>query len=268
MAMTVSMAFAGTLSKEVILLGFCCALVYSVICIHNAQKDKDYELPKYTKAVLITISITAILISLYHYIIFLTVVAWILLGLIYNTIARFILFGDSTILAVTHFALPSYSASVILGINTRLALQISALFFFIAWFITQAKNLKDTPDDKKRKYVTLTTRFRKGALVSMVFAAIPFIFIVASFFIFSLSLKFGVILLITLIIIVIAEIMIRIKKEHQAIALLRLVFLVFMFGLIAEKTSDQGVILVGISLCAAYFIYLTGPYLHSILVKT
>ena len=268
MVMTVSMAFANTIVKEILLLGICCASVYAAIGIHNAIKDNDYQLPRYTKRVIYILVPIAVLVSFFNYIVFLTVIAWILFGFVYNTIARHILFGDTTILAITHFALPSFSSSFLLGLDLILALQLSILFFLIAWFITQAKNLKDTKNDKKRSYVTLTTKFRNGIFTTKVFAFVPLIFMLGSYFLFDLSIKFISILLIVTFLIITAEIKINQNQEKQSIGLLRLVFLVYMLGLIIEKTSSYPIILAGFFLLLFYVFYLLMPKLRNFVLKS
>lgn len=267
MVMTVSMAFANMIIKEIILLGFCCALVYAIIGIHNAIKDHDYQLPKYSKIVIVILLLGALLISLSHYIIFLTAITWILLGFIYNTIARHILFGDTTILAITHFALPSFSSSFLVGLDLILALELSILFLLIAWFITQAKNLKDTKKDKKMNYVTITTKFRKGVLLTKVFAFIPLVFMISSYFLFNFAPKFISILLIIVILTIIAVIKINRNQEKQSIGLLRLVFLVYMLGLIIDRTSNYYIIMLGLFWVLLYILYLLMSQLYKIIAK-
>jgi 4-hydroxybenzoate polyprenyltransferase len=265
MAMTVSMAFANIITKEIILLGVCCALVYSAVGIHNAIKDHDYELPSYANIVMILMPIAAIVVSLSHYLLFITVLAWIALGLAYNTAARHILFGDTTILAVTHFALPSLMSSLILGLDLKVALPLSVIFFLIAWFITLAKNLKDIEEDKKRHYITLTTRFKNGVFITQMLMFIPFVVMLFAFFVFNLTPKFILVMVAAAFLTGIAIIKISKNQEKESIGILRLVFLVFMLGLIVEKTANYGVILLGVLLCLAYVVYLAA--LHSIMVK-
>jgi len=103
-------------------------LIYSAAGIHNAIRDKDYNLPKNSNWTILLFLASGILISLFNKIIFFTAIAAIILGLIYNTISRYILFGDSSVLAITHYTLPCFSCSLLVGINLRFA-------FFLAGFI-------------------------------------------------------------------------------------------------------------------------------------
>jgi 4-hydroxybenzoate polyprenyltransferase len=256
MVMAVSMAFAGEITKEIILLSICCALVYAVIGIHNAIKDKDYCLPRCTNKIMFLLSLAALIVSLFHYILFLTVIAWIILGIVYNTVARFVLFGDTTILAITHFALPSFVSSLLLGLDARFALMLSLLFFIIAWFITQTKNLKDTAKDKKRNYVTLTTKFKKGDIITQGFLIISFALMIVSYFLLYLGVKSIVVLVFVFIIIIIASKKINNNEQTQGLGLLRFGFLIFMFGLILEKTSNVVIIMYGLFLCCCYMFFL------------
>ena len=267
MVMLVSAAFADMINKEIIILGLCCVLVYSAAGIHNAIKDNDYPLPQYAKKVIFALLFAAIIISLSNKIIFFAVMAGLILGLIYNTISRFILLGDSTILAITHFALPSLSASLILGLDLRKTILLSGFFFLIAWFITQTKNLKDTRKDRNRNYATLTTRFHNGALITNVLLFISFIFMLVSHFLFKLTARFVLTLIIISLLIIIALKKINSDYEAQGLNILRLVILTFMLGLIIEKTPNYFIVLSGIFLWFLYLLYLLMPQINKVMGK-
>lgn len=261
MIILIPAAFSNILNTKLFILGLCCVLVYASAGIHNAIKDKDYDLPKYSSRIIIFLLIGAIIISLFNYIIFLTVLLWIFLGYIYNTFSRYVLFGDTSIIAFTHFSLPLFSSSLLLGLNYNLAFKLSIIFFIIAWFITQTKNLKDTKEDKKREYVTLTTRFQNGILITKILLFISFVFMIISTFIFDLNYKitFSFVLMILILIFSFKKI-----NNKQTLKLLRLVMLIFILGIIFDKTSNYLIITFSITLFTFYVLYLLVPYLNKI----
>jgi len=256
MVIMVSAAFANIINKEIIVLGISCILVYAAAAMHNAIRDKDYKLPQYSKKVMFILLFAAVILSLSNYVILFTVITWIFLGFIYNTIARSILFGDTTILSITHFALPSFSSSILLGLDFRLTILLSGFFFLLAWFITQTKNLKDTQEDKNRNYTTLTTKFLNGSFITKIFLFISFAFMVGSYFLFNLTIKFIGILSVIFLLIIVAMRKINNNGEKQGLSILRLVILIFMLGLIIEKTSNYFIVSLGLFLCFSYLLFL------------
>ena len=267
MAILVPAAFANIITREIFILSLSGVLIYSVAGIHNAIKDKDYPLPSYSrKAMLILLSI-AVIVSLSNYIVFLTALVSIILGLIYNTTARFFLFGDSTILSISHFALPCFSSSILLGLDIELAILLSTSLFLIAWFITPTKNLKDTKEDKNRKYVTLTTTYHNGIIITKILLLVSFVIMSGFYFLFNLTTRFILILILVFYLIIIALKKINNKEEKQGLGILRLVILFFMFGLIIEKTSNIFIIFLAFLLCLLYVFYLSFPKINKIMIK-
>ena len=256
MAILVPAGFADYLPLELIIMGFSAILIYSAAGIHNAMKDGDYVLPDYSKKVVLLLLAFGIVVSLFNYLIFLTALTSIILGYLYNTVSRFVLLGDSTVLAVTHFALPSFSSSIILDLPFGLAMNLSMILFFVAWFIIPTKNLKDTEEDKNRNYVTLTTRFNSGVFITKSFLIISFLIMSSSFHIFGLSYNFVLLLLVNLMIIMIALISINSNHEKQGLCILRITMLIFMLGLIIEKSSDAIILTFALLIFSLYLSYL------------
>lgn len=243
MVMIVSSAFANRFSIKIIYLASICLLVYACAGVHNAIKDKDYLLPSYSKFIVFSLLIISAIISLQDIVIFFTAILWILLGLIYNTAARHILFGDATILSITHFALPSLSTSLLLDVELKFALFLSGFMFFTFWFIMHSKNLKDAKEDKQREYKTLVTMFKNGRYFTLILLDISFILMFISYFLFDLSIKYLLILVIVSILnLVVINRMVN-SEAGQAVKLIRLIMLIFLFGLIFDKASNDIVVL-------------------------
>jgi 4-hydroxybenzoate polyprenyltransferase len=256
MVMMLPTAFANGINKEVFLLGICCVLVYSVAGIHNAIRDKDYVVPKYAKKIMLIVLATAMIIALSDYIIFLTVLAWIILGFLYNTVSRYVLFGDSTILAITHYTLPCFSAALLLDLNFKLTFTLTGFMFVTFWFLMHSKNLKDTSDDKKRGYKTLTTLYKHGKSISITLLVIGFLSMFFAYFLFNLANKFLLVYLIVLILQITAIRLIIGNKGQPAVKIIRLLMMLFLLGIIFDKASDISVLLIPFSLFFTYLILL------------
>jgi len=134
LAILVPAAFADKIAPELGVLILSCILIYAVASIHNAKKDNDYSLPEYYREVMIGLAAIALAIASSSRTVFFTAIAWIALGLFYNTIARRMLFGDNTVLAITHFGLPVFSSSIITGIDARTTAILTAFTFAAFWF--------------------------------------------------------------------------------------------------------------------------------------
>ncbi len=252
MSIMVPTAFANVISKKVIILGICGVLIYSSAGIHNAVRDKDYLLPKYSKKVMFILISIAIIMSLSDYIILFTAIVSIFLGLIYNTFSRFILFGDSTILAITHFALPSLSSSLLLDLPINFSLSLAGFMYIVSWFIISCKNLKDTTDDRKRGYKTLTTVSRGGRLMSIVLLLIGFSLMFFSYYLFQLSNIFLITFLAILVIQLIVIYCVLKNKNHSAVKISRLVMILFLLGIILDRASNIGVVIIPLLIFLSY----------------
>ena len=82
------------------------ALIYFAFSIYNAYRDNDYVLPNYFPIIIVILLTTALIISFSNKIILIATCLWIVLGLIYHTIARRIILGDAMVAGITHLALP------------------------------------------------------------------------------------------------------------------------------------------------------------------
>ena len=125
--------------------------------------------------------------------------------------------------------------------------------FVTFWFLMHSKNLKDTKDDRERGYKTLTTLFENGRAISITLLIIGFLFMFAVYFLFNLTYKYLTLCSMVFILQVIVINQIIKDKNENAVKLIRLVMLMFMFAVIADKTSNFTII--GFSL----FLFL--PYL-------
>ncbi|MBW2984305.1 UbiA family prenyltransferase [Candidatus Woesearchaeota archaeon] len=244
MAMMIPTAFANTINKEVILLGISCILIYSAAGIHNAIRDKDYVMPLYSKKVMFTLLCAGLIISLSNHIIFFAAMAGILLGLSYNTFSRHILFGDSTILAITHYTLPCFSASLLLKQDVRLTVALTGFMFLTFWFLMHSKNLKDTEDDAKRGYKTLTTIGRNGKTISIMLLMPGFLSMFLAYFMFNLTNRFLAVFSIVFILQAVAIKQIISNENQSAVKLIRLLMMLFLFGIIIDRASSIKVILI------------------------
>ena len=258
MIILVSASFANRVSTELVILGVVSILIYSGLGIQNAIQDKDYLLPSYSGFAIFILLIIGLIISLFNFIIFLTAMAWILLGYFYNTLSRYVLFGDTTLLSITHFALPLFSSSILVGFNMKFSLILAGTFFVIFFFIMPMKNLKDSLDDKIRKYKTLPTSGRKGKSITLILFSISIIPMACAYFLFNLSLIYiaFMILIILLGMFIIKKSLS--KKEKSAVNLTRLFMLLFLFGFIVSKTSNFRIILLASGLGIFYLLFLAG----------
>ena len=97
--MIIPCAFVNRINVDVLLFALSCIFLYSSMGLFNAIKDKDYDLPRYAKLISLFLVFLSLLISFFNKIIFITFLLWLILGVIYNTIARKILFADAFILS-------------------------------------------------------------------------------------------------------------------------------------------------------------------------
>lgn len=251
MVILVAASFADLISKDIIILGFVGILIYSSYGIHNALRDKDYFLPKYSKKVILVLLFIVFVTSILNRVIFLTAVIAISLGFIYNTFFRYLVLGDTTILTITHYVLPFFSSSVLLGLDLDFAIKFSGALFFVFWFLLPIKNLKGIQEDRKRKYRTLTTVFKNGKLITFIFFWISFVLMIGSYFLFELKHSYLFVLLFIFILSVIISLGIfSDKKETLWIA--RGITLIFLFGIIISSTKYLLIIWSGLGIIVLY----------------
>ncbi|MBN1156742.1 UbiA family prenyltransferase [Candidatus Woesearchaeota archaeon] len=254
--MMVPVGFADKINLNIMHLGIVCILIYAVAGIQNAQKDKDYELPKNFKIFSASILAVALLFSLKNVVIFLTFLSWLLLGLFYNTIARFIMFGDVTVLSITHHALPTLSASLLLGLDFKTTVTLSLFVFVTFWFIIHLKNLKDAREDKARGYRTINLNLKKGLISTKLLFEIAFFCIFIGYFIFNLSKTYLYAFAAVLIMKIIISYLVELKKYEKALNLTRLLAIIFLSAMIVDKAKSQSVVFTTSILCLSYLAFL------------
>jgi 4-hydroxybenzoate polyprenyltransferase len=200
--------------------------------------------------------IVLFLLSLLNHIVFFSVVLWMILGYIYNTASRFILFGDSTVLAITHYTLPCLASSLILGLNPQLTLKLCLFMFSTFWFLMHSKNLKDTEADSKRGYATLTARFAHGKGISILLISVGFAMMFSSFFLFDLSNRIFPIFFILGVLQIWAVILVLHNKGSLAVRLIRLLMMFFLLGIIIDKSAQLKLSVIPVCLFSVYLLLL------------
>jgi 4-hydroxybenzoate polyprenyltransferase len=180
-------AISEKINKEIYLLSLCLILLYASGGILNAIKDKDYELPPYSKIIIYILPIITLIISLNNSKIFLASLIWVIFGFAYNLTSRKILLADTSIMSLTHYFIPVFFSLWILGMNIMPAIEISTLIYATFWLIIPLKNLNGINKDKKLGYKTLTTLSKQGKKITIILYYLSFILI--SYFYYFLELK-------------------------------------------------------------------------------
>jgi hypothetical protein len=248
--------FANKINYEIFILSICCIFGYSIGGIFNAKTDKDFKIKNPNK-IIIVLSVILIILSLFNKIIFLTVLASLLLNVIYNKYSRFILFGDSIILSLTHSTLPIVSAALLLNLNLKLTTTIASFMFFSMFLIIPMKNLNRIKEDKKNKYKTLLTKYKNGKKLTNFLFQIYFVFIILAYFIFNLNYIFLIGIIPIFILKTIIDYNLNNKKEIFAYELSRFLVILFIFFIVYSKTSNIRLIILNSSLIFLYLIYLS-----------
>ncbi len=258
--------FANKINLGIVILMVCCVLMYAVGGLINAKIDCDYKV-KHSYLIILSIFTITLVLSLYNYIIFLTVLLSLLLGFVYSKYSRFLLFGDSIILALTHSTLPIISASLLLSLNIQLVLKLTIFMFFAITLVAPMKNLKGVKDDKKRGYKTLMTKYKGGKKITNLLLNLYLLLLFLAYFIFNLNEKFLLIFSILLMLGFFINYLIVNKKEVQAYKLVRLVIILFSFAIVFSQTSNLKIILLSLSLVFVYFTYLSIDFIKSKIQK-
>jgi len=249
--------FANKITADILILSICCILLYSVSGIHNAKRDKDFSLPEYYKKFMILLVISAILLSLTNLIIFITVIIELVLGLIYNTVSRKILFGDATVLGFTHAAIPVLASSLLVNLNFLLALKLAGILYIFIWLLGNARNQKDSKEDKKRGYRTYATILKDPRTVTKIFIRLSFFVMLISFLIFELSTKYIIVLCLIYLIHLIVFILTDMKKDILAMQITRLTIILFSLAFVIDKTSNYYIISLDLILALLFLIFIT-----------
>jgi 4-hydroxybenzoate polyprenyltransferase len=255
-AIMVPVAFANKINSNILYLALVCILIYAVAGIQNAKKDNDYKLPKNSKIFSALFLFSGLILSLNNYIIFFTFLIWILLGVFYNLIARYILFGDVTILSITHHTLPTLSSSLLLGLDLKTTLLLTSFMFITFWFIIHLKNLKDAIEDKKRGYKTLTINIKNGTIKTKLLFEISFLCMFIAYFIFDLSKIYLYALVGVMLIKILVTYFIDLEKHEIALNFMRLMVIAFLIALIVDRTNNYSIIFISLILGLAYLMFL------------
>lgn len=247
--------FANRINTEIFILSLCLVLLYAAGSIINAKTDNDFKIKNVRFAVGLLL-ITALLFSLVNYIIFFTVLITIFMSFIYSKSSRFVLFGDSVILALSHRVIPIVSASLLLGLEFGLMIKLSVVFFFSLFLMAPMKNMNGWKEDKKRGYKTLMTLYKNGKGITNFLFQVYFILVLASYFIFDVGGKFLFIVLIMFSIKILMDFYINSGREIKAYVICRLIIILFAFAFVFDQASNINLVFLGLSIPSLYTVYL------------
>ncbi len=263
-AMLIPAALADRINADIFLLSLVCLLAYCGASIQNSIKDKDYLLPSYAHYMVYILPILAFVFACTNIIILLTLISWILLGVIYNTIARRLIFGDIAVLSLTHLAIPMVSSSLLIGFPLKESMIAAAYICLLFILMGNMKNIKDAKSDKKRGYKTINTITKKGEQITICLAGISWVMMFFALFIFDLSYRFFIpFAAITALAIYSFSLTDKAKGFH----LFKMAFILFLFSIIVAKTSNITIIITGAVYCAIYFIPMIVKKMPKIRIK-
>ena len=255
-AIMVPVSFVNKISLDIFFLGTVFLLIYAAGGIHNAKKDKDYKLPEYSNKIIYLFFTSGIIISFTNKIIFFTCLSLIFLTFIYNTLSRKILFGDVTILSISHNALPIFISSLLVGLSIQIAIKLSLFMFTSLWFVIHVKNLKDIKEDKKRGYKTIATYFKNYRKLTKIFIGISFIFFLSGYFLFSLSFEYLFLMSVALFFECIIIYKINHNQDVSALNFMRLLVIIIFIGFILGFSNNLKIILVSLIFCFFFLLFL------------
>ncbi|MFH0874627.1 MAG: hypothetical protein V1859_01730 [archaeon] len=180
---------------------FCVAatLLYCALGIMNAWLDNDFSLPLLWKKVVFIMFIATIIVSLFSIKVFFAVLAYIFLGIIYNTVARKIFMMDGILLSIAHYFLPVFFTSYLLNADIVNSLYLSFYFFAFSFFFMPLKNIRGAKEDRKRGYKTIPAMHVAGGIITLMLMDISFFVMLIGFFAFRLSLIYLVCLFLMLV---------------------------------------------------------------------
>jgi len=240
------------LEPEIFLLGLNIILIYAASSIFNAHQDNDYELPSYFPIIMLALIATVIIISLSSKIILISSILWILLGLLYNTSARYVVLGDAMVLGASHFALPIATASILLNLQFESTLILTCATYFLGISIMPNTNLKDIESDTKRNYKTLVNNTKSPEIIASAFL----LFSILIFAIIYIFLCQNLICLISLIPtaiigIIISNFMVN-KKYKRAMNLMRVYLISAYIFLIINLAPDYKILITAFAISYIY----------------
>ncbi|MBD3249295.1 hypothetical protein GF336_04585 [Candidatus Woesearchaeota archaeon] len=246
-------AFTGKINASVYLLVLLCVIAYTIGGLYNAKVDNDYDV-KHANQIMAFLFITGLVISLKDIVLFFTFFMWFALGLVYNKYSRFVLFGDNTVLAVTHGALPVLSSSFLLGLDIWLSLKLAGFLFVNMWLAIPLKNLNNFKKDEMLGYHTLMTMKKNGRSITEMLLESYFISMFFAYFLFDLGDVFLAVLMFLFILRIFVFRLLREKKFAHGYRLNKIATLIFLFGIIASRTREE-IVFVPIVLAILYLIY-------------
>lgn len=235
--MLIPAAFANAINDSLFRLAICILLLYSISGIHNAIKDKDYFISKYSKLVIAGLISIALLISMSNLIIFITCILELIFGVVYNTVSRKILFGDATVLGFSHAFLPTFAAGLLLNLDIGLILKISVFSYCFFWFIGTVRNQKDEKEDKKREYKTYATKFRYSRFLTKQFVHLYFFVMLLGAIIFDMGKNYLIIICLIYLFQMIILGLTEFKKDKTGMQIIRLVVILYAFAFTFEKAT-------------------------------
>jgi 4-hydroxybenzoate polyprenyltransferase len=245
-------AYLSEFSYEVLFLMLISFFIYSGSSIFNAYKDKDYPLPRYFPYIIFLCFFISFILSLFHIALFFSWISWILLGFFYNTISRKILLGDGIVVGFTHYLIPVFSSSIILGISWDILIPLSFLSYLIGFFMIPVTNLKDIEGDIKRGYKTLVNSVCFPYFVSFFFFTLTFVVIFLIYFLLSFNFLtyFFIPFLVLLYLLVVFHIFQ--KRGEEALNYMRLFFISSFNFLIIFLSLNLEIILLSFFISFSY----------------
>ncbi len=246
---------ANKINTEIFILLICSLLMYSVGGIINSKADNDFKL-RHTNLIIFILFFISLILSLYNYIIFFTVLASIFLGFIYSKFSRYVLFGDSIVLSLVHTILPILSASLLLNFDLISTIKLSIVFFVSFALITPMKNLRGVEEDKKMGYKTLMTLYKNGKKITNFFLQFYFILLFLSYFIFDLGDKFLLVILGIFLIKILIDYYMNNNREVRAYHLCRLIVMLFAFAFVYDRATNLSIVFLSLLIPIIYVLYL------------
>lgn len=251
-----AVAFANRINFGIIVFSLGSIILYSAAAIQNAKKDGDYDLPDYADKAVIFIIIISFMVASLNKLAFIGLIGELVFGIVYNFYSRKILFGDVTILALSHYGWPTFISGLLLDLEFMFCFKLSVFMFIMLWFTMHIKNLKDTKEDRKRGYKTLSTEFNNASIICAVFMSISLIiFLTGYFFFHGDSLYLIGLMVLSMVAFFISLNLIDGKKE-RALDLLRFYYVLVSLIFVIDRADSISVYLMEMIILSTYIRYL------------
>lgn len=176
----------------------------------------------------------SILISLKHWILFLTTFGILVLGLIYNFISRYFLFMDVTVVTATHHAIPMFSTALLLKLSFIESIKISIFVYIVYWLFVHIKNLKGIGEDKQRNYKTIGTVFNAPKKIGLIFFELSFILMFMGYFLFNFKISYLFFIVVLYILKTIITQNIILGNCEKALNFLRFMSVFFVYSIVLQ----------------------------------